>query len=256
MKDTVWMEEMSWPEIERALGSGTTTAIVTAGSIEQHGPHLPLVTDTLLSKVFAERLAQRIGNTLVAPVIRPGCSDHHMAFPGTISYPPSLLQEVVATYCRCLAHHGFKRLVLMATHGGNFHPVEEAARQVANELEGQGVQVIPLTNMTEFVAAFLSPLQEFGIVQEITVIQADITETSFVLATRPELVDMERAGRGFVGEFDPAALLAAGRAGGGLRRITPNGILGDARNANPEIGQRLIASVVEYLYQAYRQVTE
>jgi creatinine amidohydrolase len=253
MKDTVWLEEMSWPEIEQALREGVTTAIVTAGSIEQHGPHLTLVTDTLLSEVLAEGLARRIGKALVAPVIRPGCSDHHMAFPGTISFPPTLLQEVIVTYCRCLAQHGFRRLVLMATHGGNFAPVEAAAQRVTKELQADGVEIIALTDLVEFAAAFVAPLKELGITQEVTINHADITETSFVLAVRPELVNLEQATIGFMGSFDNVALLEEGLKDGGLRRLSPTGILGDARDATADIGHRVIASVVDYLYQTYKE---
>jgi creatinine amidohydrolase len=255
MKDTVWLEEMTWPEVEQAMKEGTTTAIITAGSIEQHGPHLALATDTLLSETFAEGLARRMGKALVAPVIRPGCSDHHMAFPGTISLPPSLLKEIVVTYCRCLAQHGFRRLVLMASHGGNFDAVQAAALQAAEELEGQGVEIIPLTNMAEFVKAFVAPLEEMAIPQHVTVNHADITETSLILAAFPGYVDLARAEQGFLGSFDTAALLDNGLKGGGLRRLSPNGILGDARGATEEIGQRVIASVVDYLYDAYLQAT-
>lgn len=254
MRDTVWLEEMSWPEIEQALETGTTTVIVTAGSIEQHGPHLTLITDALLSEVFAERLARRIGNALVAPVIRPGCSDHHMAFPGTISFPPSLLEEIVSTYCRCLAHHGFRRLVLMATHGGNFAPVEAAAQRMSEELQAEGAEVIALTNLQEFAAAFVAPLKELGIPQQVTINHADITETSFVLAVRPELADLDKATRGFMGSFDNVALLEEGLQDGGLRRISPTGILGDAEGATAEIGQKVIDSVVDYLYITYQEM--
>lgn len=251
MQDTVWLERMSWPEIERALQDGFTTVIVTAGSIEQHGPHLTLRTDTLLSEVMAEEFARRIGHTLVAPVIRPGCSEHHMAFPGTISLPPSQLSDLVVTYCRCLAHHGFRRLVLMATHGGNFGPLQDAADRLVPEMSARGVEVIAMTNLEEFAAAFVAPLKELGLCQDVTVNHADITETSFVLSVCPELVDLEKAERGFVGAFDSVALLQQGLKDGGLRRLSPNGILGDARGATPEIGRRVTECVVDYLYRMY-----
>ncbi|MBN1315316.1 MAG: creatininase family protein [Anaerolineales bacterium] len=253
MKDTIWMERMSWPEIEKALADGFTTVIVTAGSIEQHGPHLPLRTDTLLSEVFAEEFARRIGRALVAPVIRPGCSDHHMAFPGTISLPPSQLSDLVVTYCRCLAHHGFQRLVLMATHGGNFGPVQDAANKLAPEMDARGIEIVALTNLEDFAAAFVAPLEEFGLSQKVTVNHADITETSFVLSVCPELVALDRAEQGFVGAFDSIALLQEGLKDGGLRRLSPNGILGDARGATAEIGRRVTESVVDYLFKTYRE---
>jgi creatinine amidohydrolase len=251
MKDTVWLEEMSWPEIGKAIADGFTTVIVTAGSIEQHGPHLPLRTDTLLSEVFAEKLARRIGKTLVAPVIRPGCSDHHMAFTGTISLPTPLFIDLVVTYCRCLVQHGFRRLVLMASHGGNFGPVQAAADRVIQEFGPEGIEVVTLVNLDDFLEAFLAPLDEFGIVQDVTAIHADIIETSTMLAFNPQLVNMDRAAKGFMGKYDSVALLVEGLKDGGLRRLSENGILGDAREATAEIGRRAAESVIDYLYQAY-----
>jgi creatinine amidohydrolase len=78
----VRLAEITWPEVETALDEGRRTAVVTVGSIEQHGPHLPLSTDTLYGDELAARIATRLGDALAAPAIRPGCSGHHMAFPG------------------------------------------------------------------------------------------------------------------------------------------------------------------------------
>ena len=76
------MEEMSWLEISEALKNGANTAIIALGSVEQHGHHLPLLTDTIEAHYLSERIAQELGHALVAPVIRPGYSEHHMDFAG------------------------------------------------------------------------------------------------------------------------------------------------------------------------------
>ena len=75
--DTQKLEEMTWPEIRDALQNGMRTVVVCAASIEQHGPHLAERTDTTLGYAEAEALARRLGDALVAPVIRPGLSAHH-----------------------------------------------------------------------------------------------------------------------------------------------------------------------------------
>lgn len=85
---SVLLEEYTWPEVEAALEAGTQTAVVAVGSIEQHGPHLPLVMDALAGDELSRRIAERLGDAIAAPTIRPGCSGHHMAFPGTITIPP------------------------------------------------------------------------------------------------------------------------------------------------------------------------
>ena len=80
--DTLLLEEMTWPAVEAAIAGGKTTVVFACGAVEQHGPHLPLGTDTYLGTAIAERAARLAGNTLVAPTLRPGLSEHHMGFPG------------------------------------------------------------------------------------------------------------------------------------------------------------------------------
>ncbi|MCW4013105.1 MAG: creatininase family protein, partial [Candidatus Bathyarchaeota archaeon] len=86
--DTIHLEEMTWTMVEEAIAEGYKTVVMAVGSIEQHGHHLPLATDTYLGDVLATRTAEKLGKTLVAPTIRPGCSEHHLTFPGTISISP------------------------------------------------------------------------------------------------------------------------------------------------------------------------
>jgi creatinine amidohydrolase len=253
MEDMVWLEKMTWPEIEAALGAGKRTAVVTAGSTEQHGPHLTLATDALLSESLAEAVALRIGDALVAPVIRPGCSEHHMAFPGTISLPPALLEGIVLEYCKCLAHHGFRRLVVMATHGGNFSAVHRAAQAAAKLLGPQGVQVISLAGDLEgFAGALMDPLRKYGLEPKVKVNHADVSETSLIMATFPDHVRPDRLQKGFEGELDVEALLKGGSSGGGLRAVTANGVLGDVEGSSAEVGRAVLESVVGYLVGVYR----
>jgi creatinine amidohydrolase len=84
---SVLLEEHTWSEIESAIDNGTRTAIVSVGSVEQHGPHLPLIVDTLIGDELSRRIAEKLGDTFAAPTIRPGCSGHHMEFSGSITQP-------------------------------------------------------------------------------------------------------------------------------------------------------------------------
>ena len=119
MNNTVLLEELSWPEVEDALNRGVRTVVIVAASIEQHGPHLPTITDTAIGHAVGERLARKLGNALLAPVIRPACSDHHLAFPGSLSIPEEVFVETVIAYVRSLAPHGFDTFVLFSSHGGD-----------------------------------------------------------------------------------------------------------------------------------------
>src|ERR671933_938574 len=82
---SVLLEELTWPEVRDALAAGYRTVLVPCGAVEQHGPHVAMVSDTLQAGAIARRVAEHLGEALVAPTIPVGCSDHHLAFPGTVS---------------------------------------------------------------------------------------------------------------------------------------------------------------------------
>ena len=120
MNERLLMEEMSWREIEEAIAGGKTTAILAVASIEQHGPHLPTGTDTYLGCALAEGIARELGNALVAPVMRPGLSEHHLDFPGTVTLTQETFMRVLQEHCTCLARHGFQDIVLISSHGTSY----------------------------------------------------------------------------------------------------------------------------------------
>jgi creatinine amidohydrolase len=91
--------------------------------------------DSLFGDELAERIARELGDALAAPMIRPGCSGHHMDFPGTITIPPETLMDLLRSYCRSFDEHSFEHIVLVATHGGNFAPVSTVAPEIAREID-------------------------------------------------------------------------------------------------------------------------
>ena len=111
MNVPVKLEECSWPQVRAALGEGYDTVVVTTASVEQHGPHLPILTDTLIGEALGEGIAACLGNAFSAPVIRPGLSEHHMAFPGSFTLSPETFLRVLEECCLSLARHGFRYLV-------------------------------------------------------------------------------------------------------------------------------------------------
>ncbi|GAB3690514.1 creatininase family protein [Salinarchaeum chitinilyticum] len=225
------------PAIEAAIEDGTDTAIVAVGSIEQHGPHLPVNMDTLDGDELACRIAEALGDALAAPTIRPGCSGHHMAFPGTITVPPETLMDVIRGYCRSLDEHGFEHVVLVPTHGGNFGPVKTVAPEIAREIDAS---VIPLADLEEHMQLLNDGLDEAGIDYEQDVIHAGAAETAIVLAIDEGLVRTEAIESGPEGEFSTARLL-----GEGFDAITENGVLGDPGKATAEAGETIIRTVVD-----------
>jgi creatinine amidohydrolase len=113
------LSEMTWRMVEEAIDQGYRTVIMAVGSIEQHGHHLPLSTDEHLGDCLSEKLAEKLGDALIAPTIRPGCSSHHLPFSGTMSVRHETLIEYLKDICRSLDHHGFDNIVIIPSHGGN-----------------------------------------------------------------------------------------------------------------------------------------
>ena len=244
------LEEMTWPEVQRALADGWDTVVVAVGAVEQHGPHLPLLVDSARGDRLAVEVARRLDRALVAPTIRIGCSEHHMGFPGTISLRPATLEAVCADYATSLARHGFRAVCFVPSHGGNFAPLAEMLDRL-RAAAGSDCNVRAYTDLAGFVALWEEAVAEVAPGLEGRVGgHADIAESSEMLCILPGLVRRERAEPGHLGGFDEA--LARRIFGEGFRSVTPNGVLGDPRGMSREIGERCIAATAEGVAAALR----
>ena len=216
----IQISEMSWVNIQKAMNRGSTTVVFAVGSNEQHGPHLPTSTDSLIGEALANKVAGKLGNALQAPSINMGCSEHHMALPGTISLRPETLKSLIRDYCVSLAKHGFKNIIILPSHGGNF----DAVREVVNELnqsleEANVVAYTDLKGLLRFLAEFSS---RHGISANESGGHAGESETSMVLAIRKDLVDMEHAEEGLMGSIEDKINLVFSQ---GIKSLTENGVL-------------------------------
>ena len=244
------LEEMTWPEVERSLAAGFTSVVVAAGAVEQHGPHLPLLVDAARGDRLALEVARRLGNTLVAPTIRVGCSEHHMGFPGTLSLRASTLRAVCMDYAASLARHGFRTVHFVPSHGGNFAPLAEMLDDLRDAV-APGCEVRAYTDLHGFVALWERAVAEMAPEFANRVGgHADIAESSEMLCIRADLVREDLAAPGHVAEFDDA--LAERIFNDGFRAVTPNGVLGDARGMSRAIGERCIAYAAEGIAAALR----
>ncbi|MFQ6014283.1 MAG: creatininase family protein [Anaerolineae bacterium] len=246
-------EEMTWPQIKKAIEDGYVSIIVPIGSIEQHGLHLPTGTDTFIGYNLAVRIAEKLGKALVAPTIRPGCSDHHMNFAGTISISSALLGELVGAYCRSLIQHGFKNILLLPTHGGNFSTVARITPQLDEELPGRIAGFADLKEFTRVQDAILAP---YGITPAQGGAHAGRAETSWMLGYRGDLVDLDRAEAGFLGDFEAEMEKIKPSEGGFAMRMeqfSAIGVLGDPVGSQAEIGRELLEGMAEYLADFFRK---
>jgi creatinine amidohydrolase len=229
------MSEMSWVDIQEALGAGLSTVVFAVCSNEQHGPHLPTCTDSLIGDVLANKVTRKLGKALQAPTINVGCSEHHMAFPGTIDLKPETLKNLIRDYCVSLARQGFKNIVILPSHGGDFNPVREATDELNQSLkEAHFISYTDLKGLLRLLAEFSL---KHGVSAPESGAHAGESETSMVLAIRKDLVDMEKAEEGFVGNYEEKIPVIFSQ---GIKSVTRNGVVGDPRKAEAGKGEEYL----------------
>lgn len=212
------LAEASWPDLpERPL------VLVPLGSTEQHGPHLPLETDTLVATAVASTLADRAGG-YVAPAVSIGASGEHQGFPGVLSIGTDTLRVVLVELVRSLSLWA-GRVVLVNGHGGNTDAVASAVRKLRQE--GHDVSWVPCAVPGDAHAGY--------------------TETCLMLHLAPWLV---RPGRAAPGNRRPLAELLPALRSGGLRPLAPNGVLGDPTGATAATGAKLFEQMVDGAHRA------
>jgi creatinine amidohydrolase len=207
----------TWPTVP----TDGTLVLVPVGSTEQHGPHLPLSTDSVIARAVAERVAPRLpGAVLVAPTISYGNSGEHAGFPGTLSIGHEALKLVLIESVRSLTLWA-ARVVFVNGHGGNVRTLGEAVSQL--RAEGHDVAWTG--------CAFPDGDAHAG-----------RTETSVMLHLAPQDVDTAAAAPGNTRSI--AALMPA-LVAGGVRSVASNGVLGDPTGASAKEGRDLIDAVVD-----------
>lgn len=187
---------------------------VPLGATEQHGPHLPLDTDTVIAAELSRRLAEGVHDVVVAPAVPYGSSGEHTGFPGTLSIGQAALRTLVVELVR--SADAFAGVVLVNGHGGNLDPLRAATRI----LRAEGRRV--LLWMPD------GPCDDS---------HAGHTETSVMLRLAPDRVDLAAA---TPGDTRPLSQLIERLRQAGVAGVSPNGILGDPTGANPEHGEHVL----------------
>ncbi len=206
------LASLTWPEV--AASAAASILVVPLGSTEQHGPHLPLGTDSDIAVALAGRLAAARPDTLVAPLLPYGSAGEHAAFPGTLSIGAAALELVVVELVR--SADAFAGVVLVSGHGGNAAPLAAAVAT----LRGEGQRVLTWTPRVPGGDA-----------------HAGRTETSLLLALSAEAV---RLGAAEPGETAPLADVMGELRRNGVAAVSANGVLGDPSGASADEGERLL----------------
>jgi mycofactocin precursor peptide peptidase len=197
---------------------------VPLGATEQHGPPLPLSTDTEIAAALVERLAAARPAVVAAPPLAYGSSGEHAGFAGTLSIGQEAFERVVLELVRS-ASATFVRVLLVCAHGGNLAPLRRAEQRL--RAEGRDVRAwFPRWSEGE---------------------HAGRAETSLMLALAPRRVRLERAA---AGATEAVEELMPRLVSGGVRAVSPNGVLGDPAGASAEEGHTLLAEEVARLVDA------
>jgi len=240
---TIHMEEMAWPDIKQAIESGFTTAVFAVGSTEQHGPHLPTMTDARIGDDVAERVARKLGRALRARTIDVGVSEHHLAFAGTISLKPETLSLVLRDYIDSLVHHGFKRIIIIPSHGGNFATVRQAIE--AARKAHPGIEVTGFTDLLALTGFLEKASTRYGVTAGEAGAHSGENETSMMLALEAGLVIADRFAPGYTGPLGEAEMKIIFEKG--MPALTSNGVLGDPRTASAEKGEDYLERWAEFI---------
>jgi len=128
------MPEMTWKEIKEILPK-VKVAVIPAGSTEQHGPHLPLQSDTAFCLYICRKASEVVyPMSMVTPPISVGISTHHLKFSGSLTVRPETFVDTIYDFAWSLKRHGIRRVVIINGHGGNAAAIKLAARRIMDEL--------------------------------------------------------------------------------------------------------------------------
>ncbi|QWC84475.1 mycofactocin biosynthesis peptidyl-dipeptidase MftE [Nocardioidaceae bacterium] len=218
------LADATWPEIDRR-----PLVLVPVGSVEQHGPHLPLDTDTTIAVAVAEAAAREVGGW-AAPPLAYGSSGEHQSFAGTSSVGTDALTHQVVELVRSMTTWA-AGVLLVNAHGGNL----TALRAAVETLGMEGRRVAWVACATEEVD-----------------LHAGRTETSLMLHLRPGSVRLDRAE---AGNCSPLAEILPAMMSGGVAAVSANGVLGDPAGASAQEGLGVLRAMVADVTDAARRLT-
>ncbi|PLT29838.1 creatininase family protein [Peribacillus deserti] len=216
--------------------------LIPVGALEQHGPHLPLVTDSAMVEVLAAAAAERFREpVIVTPTLMAGLSDHHVEFPGTVSLDRKTLKGEIGAYITSLNRMGLTRICLLSFHGGNFSFLGDCADD--NLLALQGVQIEAYTDFRQFLNVMHTAGQKAGLQLASTDSHAGALETSLVLHVLGE----ER-----VREFETVQGYTRNEHGWmetmqakGVKAVSATGVFGTPCGASASAGKMILDALVD-----------
>jgi len=240
------LEDWTSPELEARLAEKPATVVVPLGSTEQHGPHLPLGTDTRIAGALAERLSRRLPHALVLPALAFGIASEHQSFAGTIAIAEETFMAFLSDVLRSLARHEPSEILLFSAHGGN-----DAFLRKHHDLlaEASAPAQFLLASVPDRITESLCSLAaESGVSEGEAGWHAGELETSMMLGLQPASVRTDQLRPGHVDLDLPADELFYPD----LAERVPSGVVGDPRQATALRAEAYLSRWVEELLKFYR----
>jgi creatinine amidohydrolase/Fe(II)-dependent formamide hydrolase-like protein len=238
---TVFLDELTWTELQAQIRAGKTTIIIPIGGTEQSGPHMALGKHNVRVKALSEKIALALGNAIVAPVVAYVPEGNlspptaHMRFPGTITIPDATFEKVLEYAARSFRLHGFRDIVLLGDHGGYQKAEKAVADKLNREWSGVAVRVHAVEEYYRSTqTAYEQALKKLGFSDAEIGVHAGLADTSLMLAIDPSLVRMDQ-------------LQSASKGG------PAEGVNGDPRRSNAELGKLGTDAIVGQTVAAIRK---
>lgn len=228
-------------EIRNKISRGIKRVILPIGSIEQHGTHLPVATDTIIAEEVARRLSKFVDALVLPPVFYGISYEHKPLF--NVSIRNETLVALISDICVSLVENGFNKIILLNAHHGNEAVLSSIAQAIYDKVP-KGILIYSLS---------------YWMVLDDEMGHADINETSLMLAIRPELVNMKSAKTGSLKlhkiKSDKKLVLSRLTViPSSFPKLTSNGVWGDPRKANSRKGKVILDQVSRKLVNTIKDV--
>jgi len=240
-------EYLNWKEIDSIAKDKRSTVIWPFGAVEQHGPHLPLATDSIFVDEIIGEVLKLISSDIplkILPTQYIGFSPEHKSFAGTISLSSNLISSMIKEVGGQLCEMGFKRLILINGHGGQISLLNTAARELRSFAPGIAVFPCFLWSGVDGLSELLSKNEmENGL-------HASLAETSLMLALKPELVGEERPHEDIEKQIPEGWSLEGNAPTAWLTEdLSKSGVIGDSRGSNESLGKDLKELLINHWFK-------
>ncbi len=247
-------EYLNWQEVEIISKDKRSTVIWPFGAVEQHGPHLPLATDSIFVDEIISEVFKLFPSDITLkkiPTQYIGFSPEHKGFAGTISLSSNLITSMIKEVGGQLSEMGFKRLIMINGHGGQISLLNTAARELRYFAPEMAVFPCFLWSGVNGLSQLLSKTEvEHGL-------HASLAETSLMLNLKPELVGNERPHEGIKGQIPEGWSLEGNAPTAWLTEdLSKSGVIGDSRGANEDLGEELKELLITHWFKLIKNLMQ